>query len=227
MAFVTDIVPVRMLTCPRVGTIQYHPSLLPRHRGGSAINWAIIQGETKTGVTIFWPDRGIDTGPILLQKETPIGPDDTVGSLYFNVLFPLGVEALIEAVALVKADRAPRIPQDESLATHEPLCTEERAVVDWSRPVREVYDLIRGTDPQPGAVTRWRSAKLKLYTAELAVGQRGAPGRVLAVDGPGIVVATGDGAIRVKRVQPEGGTKVSAVEFATSAGLAAGEVFGG
>jgi len=226
MAFVTDILPERMLAHPKLGTLQYHPSLLPRHRGGSAINWAIIQGESRTGVTIFWPDRGIDTGPILLQKEAPIRPDDTVGSLYFNVLFPLGVEALLEAVALVKAGRAPRIPQDESQATHEPLCTEERAAVDWSRPVQEVYDLIRGTDPQPGAVTRWRGSKLKLFAAELVAGQRGVPGRVLAVDGPGILVAAGDGAIRVKRVQPEGGVKVAAAEYAATSGLKAGDRFG-
>ena len=88
MAFVTSILPDSILNYPRMGTIQYHPSLLPKHRGGSAINWAIINGETKTGITVFWPDRGIDTGPILLQKEAEISPDDTVGSLYFEKLFP-------------------------------------------------------------------------------------------------------------------------------------------
>ena len=98
MAFVTDIIPESILNYPELGTIQYHPSLLPKHRGGSAINWAIINDETKTGITAFWPDKRIDTGPILLQKESEISPDDTVGSLYFNKLFPLGVEALVETV---------------------------------------------------------------------------------------------------------------------------------
>jgi methionyl-tRNA formyltransferase len=114
MAYVTSILPDSILNYPGMGTIQYHPSLLPRHRGGSAINWAIINGETKTGITIFWPDGGVDTGPILLQKEVEISPDDTVGSLYFERLFPLGVEALMEAVELIKKGIAPRIPQDES-----------------------------------------------------------------------------------------------------------------
>ena len=102
MAFVTDIVPERILNLPRCGSIQYHPSLLPTHRGGSAINWAIINGETTTGLTIFWPDHGIDTGPILLQKQVPIGPDETCGSLYFDKLFPLGVTALTQAIEMVR-----------------------------------------------------------------------------------------------------------------------------
>ena len=102
LAFVTDILPESILNFPEFGSIQYHPSLLPKHRGGSAINWAVINGETKTGITIFWPDKGIDTGPILLQKEVEISPDDTVGSLYFNKLFPMGIDAIVESVDLVK-----------------------------------------------------------------------------------------------------------------------------
>ena len=134
MAFVTSVLPGSILDYPSMGTIQYHPSLLPKHRGGSAINWVIINGETKTGITIFWPDKGIDTGPILLQKEVEISPDDTVGSLYFEKLFPLGIEALAEAVELVKKGAAPRIPQDESQATYEGLCTEKDAIINWSAP---------------------------------------------------------------------------------------------
>ena len=107
MAFVTGILPDSILNYPSMGTIQYHPSLLPKHRGGSAINWAIINGETKTGITIFWPDRGMDTGPILLQKKVEISPDDTVGSLYFEKLFPLGIEGLVEAIELIKKGTAP------------------------------------------------------------------------------------------------------------------------
>ena len=225
MAFVTEIVPERYLTYPRLGAIQYHPSLLPRHRGGSAINWAIIQGETRTGFTIFWPDRGIDTGPILLQKEVPISPDDTVGSLYFNSLFPLGVEALLEAVTLVKQGKAPRMPQDESQATYEGLCTEAASIIDWSRPAQEVYDLIRGTDPQPGATTYWQGRKLKLFAAELLPGPKGRPGQVVNVDDSGIVIATENEAIRVKRVRPEGAAKMGAAEYAASAGLGKGDQF--
>src|SRR5579883_2841396 len=109
MAFVTDIIRPNVLTAPRLGTIQYHPSLLPRHRGISSINWAVAQGDTKTGLTVFWVDEGIDTGPILLQKEVEIGPDDTVGSIYFGKLFPLGIEAMVEAVRMVQDGTAPKI----------------------------------------------------------------------------------------------------------------------
>ena len=163
MAFVTDIVPDSILQYPKLKTIQYHPSLLPRHRGGSAINWAIIKGETKTGITIFWPDKGLDTGPILLQKEVEISPDDTVGSLYFNVLFPLGIEAIVASIALIKKGLAPCIPQDESRATYEGLCTEKNALINWSAPVEVVYNLIRGTNPQPGAFTRYKGKQLKIF----------------------------------------------------------------
>src|SRR5512136_2535878 len=122
LAFVTDIIPERLLTVPSIGTVCYHPSLLPRHRGASGINWAIIQGDTLTGLTIFWVDKGIDTGPILLQKEVEVGPNETTGSLYFNTLFPLGVHAMVEAVELIKKGGAPRIPQDDTQATYEPPC---------------------------------------------------------------------------------------------------------
>jgi methionyl-tRNA formyltransferase len=226
MAFVTDIVPENILECPRLGTIEYHPSLLPRHRGASAINWAIIQGERRTGLTVFWVARGIDTGPILLQKEVEIGPDDTVGSLYFNKLFPLGVEAILEAVSLVKEDRAPRIPQDERLATYEPPCEEKHGLIDWHQPLERVYDLIRGTNPQPGATTTLRGKKLKLYDSERLPGVRGEPGEAVEVGEKGFAVACPGGAILVKRVQPEGAGKQLAPEFARQVALTAGERLG-
>ena len=112
LAFVTLIVPDRILYAPRYKSICFHPSLLPRHRGASGINWAIIQGDAETGVTWFWPDKGIDTGPILVQKSVPIAENDTVGSIYFNTLFPMGISTMVEAVDLIKSgkrrDRAGR-----------------------------------------------------------------------------------------------------------------------
>lgn len=226
MAFVTDIVPVSIIDCPKLGTIQYHPSLLPRHRGGSAINWAIIQGDTKTGLTIFWTDGGIDTGPILLQKEAEITADDTVGSLYFNKLFPLGVEAMIEAVELVRQGKAPKIVQDESQATHEGLCRERQSIIDWAQGSPTVYNLIRGCNPQPGATTSLRGDKLKLFDSERLEGSDGAPGEIIASDERGIVIACGDGSVLVKRLQPAGTAKTPAAEYASSAGLKVGEKLG-
>ena len=114
MAFVTDIVPMDMINSPAKGTIQYHPSLLPLHRGPSSINWPIVNGETETGLTIFWPDDGLDTGPVLLQKSIEISTDDTLGSVYFQRLFPMGVEAMVEAIDLVRDGSAPSVVQGPS-----------------------------------------------------------------------------------------------------------------
>src|SRR5215831_14527185 len=118
LAYVTQIVPEALLQLPRHTAICFHPSLLPRYRGGSAIPWQLIRGETRSGVTVFWPDAGIDTGPLLLQREVAVDPDDTAGSLYFKKLFPLGVHTMLDSVELIAQGRAPREPQDDRCATY-------------------------------------------------------------------------------------------------------------
>jgi methionyl-tRNA formyltransferase len=228
MAFVTDIIPERVLFAPPLQTIQYHPSLLPRHRGASAINWAIIQGDAKTGLTVFWVDAGIDTGPVLLQKEVEIGPDDTVTSLYFNHLFPLGVEAMVEAVELVTQGNAPRIEQDHSQATYETICRDEHTWIDWSAPAQAVYNLIRGANPTPGANTRLRGEQIKIFDSALVNGGNGGkPGEVLEITDEGMLIALSGGRLRVKRVQVPGGPKTPAHEWARTVALSAGETLGG
>lgn len=226
MAFVTDIIPLPFIEAPTRGSICYHPSILPRHRGGSAINWAIIMGEKETGLSIFWADAGIDTGPVLLQKRIPIGPEETTGSLYFNRLFPLGVEAIAESVDLIKAGKAPREVQDESRATYEPLCNDKVALIDWSRPAAEVHDLIRGCDPQPGAYTFCRGKKVRLFEARIAPLSRpdSRPGELLSADDCGFTVAAGGGAIRIGKVRSDAG-KQEAAAFAAETGLKPGEGF--
>lgn len=227
LAFVSDIVPLAILDCPKLGTIMYHPSLLPKHRGGSALNWPIIQGETKTGLTIIWSVQGIDTGPILLQKEVDILPDDTVGSLFFSKLYPMGVEALVEAIQLVKERKAPRLPQNNSQATYEPLCREQHGIIDWTKPAQEVYNLIRGTNPQPGASTTWQGQKLKILDSELIKSAPpGAPGEVTSISEGGFAVACRGGSIMVKRVQPAGSGKISAAEFIKNINLKKGDRLG-
>ena len=223
MAFVTDIVPESILNSPRLGTIQYHPSLLPKHRGRSSINWAIINGDKKTGLTILWPDAGIDTGPILLQKEVEISPTDTVGSLYYDKLFPLGIEAIIESIDLIQRGKAPRIPQDESQATYERPCREKDAIIDWAQPIVKVYNLIRGTNPQPGATTSLRGQKLKIFDCELIMQNVAtAPGEILESSNKGIAVAGQGGRLLIKRVQPQGQPKMSASEYGLKIGLKVG-----
>jgi hypothetical protein len=150
MAFVTLFVPEEFLNIPTHGSIQYHPSLLPAYRGASAINWPIIKGEKETGLSIFWPDNGLDTGDVLLQKKTPISATDTLGTVYFDRLFPLGVDAMMESVDLVKAGKAPRIKQDASKATYEGRCGPDNAKIDWGKPWEQIDRLIRGCNPPRG-----------------------------------------------------------------------------
>ena len=227
MAFVTDIVPEDMLQAPSRGTIQYHPSLLPKHRGPSSINWPIIQGERETGLSIFWPDANLDTGPILLQKRTEIGPDDTMGKVYFDTLFPLGVEAMIESVEMLRNGTAPRLQQDESQASYEGWCRAEHCIVDWGKPMAETYNLIRGGDPSPGAGTTHSGETLQLYSASKSEENTGAdPGVVVEVADEGVRVAAPGGSLLIGRLRPQGGGKVAAHDWAASAGVSAGDRFG-
>jgi methionyl-tRNA formyltransferase len=227
LAFVTDIIPERLLSVPSIGTICYHPSLLPRHRGASAINWAIIQGETRTGLTVFWVEKGLDTGPILLQKEVEIGPEDTAGSLYFNRLFPLGVEAMVEAVELIKEGKAPRIPQDESRATYEPPCDDRVASVDFDKSIMDIYNLIRGCDPQPGAFASVKGKKSRLYDAKMdLLPADKPPGEIVAIDERGLQIAAKGGLIRIGKLRVDKGEKIGPLEFAQAAGMKKGDRLG-
>ena len=226
MAFVTTITPTRFFDVPSHGTICYHPSLLPRHRGASGINWAVIMGDSKTGLSIFWPDEGIDTGPILLQKEIPIGPDDTTGSLYFNHLFPMGVDSILESIDLIKAGNAPRIIQDETLATYEPPCDDRVAGIDWKKPADDLYNLVRGCDPQPGAFAMLKGEKIRFYGAkQIKEPADEAPGTILAIDDKGIHVALSGGRLIVGKIRPAKGKKTTAAEFAAERGLKEGDRF--
>jgi methionyl-tRNA formyltransferase len=227
LAFVTDIVPARVFNAPRLGSICYHPSILPRYRGTSAINWAVINGETKTGLTIFWVDDGIDTGDILLQKEVEVGPQETTGAVYFDKLYPLGVQACLEAVALVAAGKAPRLPQDHSKATYDPPCDEKVSTLNWTKPGRQVFNLLRGCDPQPGATTTFRGEKVKLYNASfLEESPTAAPGEILEVTDKGIKVAAPGAALLITRFRTKDLGKVKAPEFIEAKKPQKGERFG-
>ena len=225
MAYVVIFVPEAARAIPTHGSICFHPSLLPRQRGPSSINWPIIGGETKTGLTIFYPNDGLDEGDILLQKEVEIGPDDTLGTVYFKQILGLGVDAMLESVDLIRAGKAPRIAQDDSQATYQSWCKRENAEIDWNRPVSEAYNLIRGTNPQPGAWTTYRGKTLQIFYSAKAAGG-GAPGEVTEVTDEGFTVAAQGGAVRIQRVRPEGENKIAAGEFAAGAGLAKGSHLG-
>ena len=227
LAFVTDIVPARVFNAPKLGSICYHPSILPRYRGASAINWAVINGETETGFTIFWVDEGIDTGDILLQKKVEIGPDETTGAVYFDKLYPLGVQGTVDAVALVAKGNPPRLPQDHSKATYDPPCDEKVAGLDWSKPARQVYNFIRGCDPQPGATTTFKGEKVKFYNAAfINEPPKAGAGEILEVSDKGLKVAANGGTLLITRFRTKELGKVKAPDFITAKKPQVGEKFG-
>ena len=227
MAYVTLMVPEEALNAPRLGSIQYHPSLLPMHKGPSSINWPIINGENKTGLSIFWPDNGLDTGPILLQKDVVIDPDDTLGSLYFNHLFPMGVDAILEAVDLVRDGTALRLNQDPAKGSYEGWCQRADVEIDWAQSMDVVYNLIRGANPQPGAWTTLNGQPVTILDSKKAIGfANSEPGSVVEVDADGISIGCVEGAVRVEKFKPEGAGKMSAKEFLEHYRIEPGARFG-
>jgi methionyl-tRNA formyltransferase len=226
LAFVTQIVPQQVFSVPKLGSICFHPSLLPKYRGASAINWALIRGESVTGLSLFWVDKGIDTGPILLQKEVKVEPDDTTGSLYFNKIFPLGVEAIGEAIDLINAGNPPRIVQDATKANYDPPCDDTHAKIDWSKPAQEVYNLIRGCDPQPArtqlTTASWCASSTPVCNLEI---DSAPAGQVTCIGAEEITVALNGGTLTVKKLRGEG-AKVSGAEFAKQVDLKIGDRLG-
>jgi methionyl-tRNA formyltransferase len=231
LAYVLQFVPQDFALIPRHGTIQFHPSLLPRYRGPSSINWPIILGDTRTGLSIFRPTDGLDEGPILLQKETPIGPDDTVSKVYFERLFPMGVAALMEAADLVVTGAAQATEQDTSQASYEGWCKEPEALINWHTHVDPLYNLIRGCNPAPGAWTRFKNKKLQVFdarkhTAATFAQVKGSIGAVTAIGEQSMIVSAQGGQIEVFKVKYEGGKKISAPQFCADAGVSLGTVLG-
>lgn len=231
MAYVLQFAPQSFVNIPKHGTIQYHPSLLPRYRGPSSINWPIAKGELQTGLTIFRPTDGLDEGPVILQKTCPIGADATLGDIYFESLFPMGVAAMLEAADLVVAGQHVEIDQDEDAATYEGWFRAAEAEIRWSAHAKQIYNLIRAANPAPGAWTTVDGKKLQIFDCSLNPVRRlsevkGKPGEVIAVDEDGFSVCAQGGQIRIRKVKPEGGKKVSAAEYARDSALTIGQVLG-
>jgi methionyl-tRNA formyltransferase len=231
LAYVLQFVPQEFATIPRHGMIQYHPSLLPRYRGPSSINWPIILGDAVTGLTIFRPTDGLDEGPIVLQKQTAIGPDDTVTKVYFERLFPMGVAALMEAADTIVNGKSQEIVQDESQASYEGWCRDPEALINWHNHVTQVYNLIRGCNPAPGAWTLFNGKKLQIFDARkhpaAAFSQvKGKVGAVTAIGEMSMMVSAQGGQIEVLRVRYEGGKKIPAPQFCSETGLSVGTILG-
>jgi len=231
MAFVLQFAPQEFVTIPKHGTIQYHPSLLPKYRGPSSINWPIARGDTETGLTIFRPTDGLDEGAVILQKRTPIGENDTLGSVYFDRLFPMGVKAMLEAADLVVAGKHKEVVQDESQATYEGWFRANEAKIHWHNHVDFIHNLIRGADPAPGAWTTLNGKKVQLFGSKKhpvrtfgAV--KGKIGEITEIGAESMRITAQGGQVEIAKVKGEETKKISAAEWAKGAGVAAGTILG-
>lgn len=231
MAYVLQFAPQSFVNIPTHGTIQYHPSLLPKYRGPSSINWPLIKGDNQTGLTIFRPTDGLDEGPVLLQVTVGIGAEDTLGSVYFDRLFPLGVQAMLDAADLVVSGRHQEIPQDESQASYEGWCKDAEARINWNNHIDTIHNLIRGCDPAPGAWTTVGGEKVRLFEVRKHVARKfadvvGKPGEISWVGDKSLQVTVQGGNLEIFKVRTESGAKMSGAEYARSKGLLAGSKLG-
>jgi len=231
MAYVLQFAPQDFVNIPQRGTIQYHPSLLPKYRGPSSINWPIARGDTKTGLTIFRPTDGLDEGPVIMQKETAIGPDDTLGTVYFDRLFPLGVAAMLEAADLVVAGKHRETAQDESRATYEGWFRRAEAKISWANHIDFVYNLIRASNPAPGAWTTLEGKDLQIYDCRKHLVRtfgavKGKIGEVVELSDKSFQVTAQGGRIEVLRAKLGDGKKVSAAELVASGAIKSGMMLG-
>jgi len=225
MAFVNVFVPESVCSIPKYGSVCFHPSLLPLHRGPSAVNWPIIMGRKISGFSWFYPIDGLDEGDILFSKECTIEPDDTVIDLYFKKIYPAAVESALEACELFRSGNPPRTEQNEIFASYERRCTKKHAHIDWHKPVDQVYNLIRGTNPAPGAWTTCEEKIISVFDSQLVAGD-GISGRIVNISDIGLTVQCIGGRILIKRVKPDGEDKKPAEFWANGIGLKVGDRLG-
>uniref|UniRef100_A0A8C9ZAE3 10-formyltetrahydrofolate dehydrogenase n=1 Tax=Sander lucioperca TaxID=283035 RepID=A0A8C9ZAE3_SANLU len=234
LPFCSQFIPMEVIDHPKHGSIIYHPSLLPRHRGASAINWTLIHGDKKGGFTVFWADDGLDTGPILLQRDCDVEPNDTVNTIYKRFLFPEGVKGTVEAVRLIAEGKAPRISQPEEGATYECIQKKDNAKIDWNQSAEALHNWIRGNDKVPGAWAEVEGQKVTFYGSTLvdngsiAIGQPlQIPGasRAATVTRAGLLLYGNDSkALLVKNLQFEDGKMIAAAQYFASGSSAAVEL---
>lgn len=218
------ILPLEILSLPRLGCINVHASLLPKYRGAGPIQWSVIKGEAVTGVTTMYMDVGLDTGDMILKRETPIGPDETAGELHGR-LMALGADCLIETLSLLEAGNAPRIPQADSESTYAPMLTKELARVDFSLPASEVHNLVRGLYPWPVAYTQAGEKRLLIHKTRLLPELSGRSGELLESENR-FVAACGQGAVELVTVQVQGKKAMPGADCARGLRLSPGTILG-
>lgn len=221
------ILPADVLAAPRVGSLNLHASLLPRYRGAAPITWAIVRGETETGITLMQMDEGMDTGPMLLDERLPIGPDETQAELSAR-LSALGGEMVTRHLARAVAGDFPPRPQPNEAATTAPMLQKAHGRIDWTQPAQQVHDLVRGMNPWPGAHTTLHGKTVRVHATHIATGAPTAsfpPGHVFLADKQGVFVATGEGAVQLVSIQLEGKRAVTASEWVNGRGVKVGDSF--
>lgn len=208
-----QILPQAILDIPRIMPINVHGSILPQYRGAAPIQWAILNGEKETGISIMQMDAGMDTGPVLLKETIPIGDDETFGSLEARLSL-LGAEALLKAISMLKTKEIAPNPQPNEGVSYAPPFKPDDARIDWTRSARDIHRLIRAFDPRPGAYTYLSDERLKLFRPSIIGGCEGAlPGTVIKVDENGLTVATGEGCLLIQELFLAGKRRLQAAEF--------------
>ena len=224
MAFVTDYIPKDILDSTRLGTIQYHPSLLPYHKGPSAISWAIKKGRKETGVTIFWANEELDGGDILLTKICKIEQNDTLKTLFFKKLFPLIISGMLEGLELVKAGNPPRLKQNKNEGSYEGWFTKDLAEIDWNKNVNEVHDLIRAADSVPGAWSRINNFNIDIFSSS-KLNKSSEPGKIISITDEGVLISAKDGSVLIKEMKTKNQPKMQANKLLESLKIKIGEKF--
>ncbi len=217
-----------LLEVPVYGCINVHGSLLPAYRGAAPINWAVIKGEKKTGITTMYTDVGIDTGDMLLKKELEIGPDMTVGELH-DKMSVLGAEVLLETLTALKNGTLQRIPQEDSESSYAPMMNKELGHIDWNKSALDIHNLVRGTDPWPGAYTFLLGNRMRVWKTSLVPEKSNAEinnGKILKVDDEGILVKCPDGNLMIKEVQFDSSKRMSVCDYIRGHEINAGETLG-
>lgn len=224
MAFVTEYISKDILDSTRLGTIQYHPSLLPYHKGPSAISWAIKKGRKETGVTIFWANKVLDGGDILLTKTCKIEEDDTLKTLFFKKLFPLIISGMLESLELIKAGNPPRLKQNKNEGSYEGWFTKNLAKIDWNQNVNEVHNLIRASDSVPGAWSKINNLNIDIFSSS-KLNKSSKPGKIISITEDGVLISAKDGSVLIKEMKSKNKPKMPSGKLLKELGIKVGDKF--
>ena len=220
-----QILPQAVLDIPKYGCINVHGSLLPKYRGAAPIQWSIINGESVTGVTIMYMEKGLDTGDMLLKREIPIDPEDTYGSLH-DKMAPVGAEALIEVLEMLENGSVQAEKQNDEESSYVSVINKSHGAIDWRKNAQNIVDLVRGLDPVPGAFSYLNGEQIKIWSAAVLEGYTGEPGTVVYTDKKkGFAVAAGDKAVLVRQMQAKGGKRMASADYMRGHEIKLGDIF--